>query len=325
MKKTNKNTSKPTYWRYNQDSGKLERQDRLTSGFVLDDVDYEKKPWISWLMAPMVNTLTAYVWLKKKWWNRFKGKNPPVNTMWFDGLGKYSKVCKEGHGNWESLKVLYVSHKQKKYTISWFIDQMGFYNVNAQSVRNRLRTTKTLLEQYTANRMNKQILCLACGSAESILPSIQNIQSNNHFLTLIDNDSDVIDYLEKEHSCSQKDFIRISHMDIHKFFDENKKTYDFVEMIGILEYLENTNASEIIAKCTSILNPGGIFVTSNIKRNSESNNVKWMLGWNMNYRTLEQFFGILKGGGGLDGLEIVTEPLGIHNIAIIRKNSGEKR
>lgn len=317
--------TKPIFWRWDSKTGRLARQERLSSGFSFDKVEFERKPWISWLMAPFVNTLTVYVWLKKKWWQRFKGKNPPVNTMWFDGLGKYSRICKQGHGNWESLKVLYLFHKQKKYTISWFIDQMGFYNSNAQAVRNRLKVTRAISEQFIKKNKSRSILCLACGSAESLLPAYQQINANGHQLTLVDNDCDVIKFLEEEHCCSRKDRLKVIHAQADEYLDrlESKNNFDLIEIIGALEYMDDSQASATIGKCLKALKPFGVLVTSNIRRNSESSNVKWMLGWDMYYRSLDNFIRILKGGGGLDGLEIVTEPLGIHNIAIFRKNPGE--
>lgn len=314
---------KPIFWRWDSKTGMLARQERLSSGFSFDKVEFERKPWISWLMAPF-NTLTAYVWLKKKWWQRFKGKNPPVNTMWFDGLGKYSNVVKSGHGNWESLKVVYVFHKQKKFTISWFIDQIGFYNSNAQAVRNRLRVTRTISDQFIKSNSNKKILCLACGSAESIMPSIESIKANGHLLTLVDNDCEVAEYLENTHSCSKNECITVAREHISEFLlkPENTEKFDFVEMIGALEYMDDKSAAKTIEMCMNALKPQGFLVTSNLRYNKESSFFKWVIDWEMIYRTLKQFSLILA-KGGINGFEIVTEPLGIHNIAIITKNIRE--
>lgn len=293
-----KKTHKPKYWRLNSSTGKLERIDRLSSGFDLEGISFEKRPWISWLMFPMVNTLTAYVWLKKKWWNRFKGKNPPVNTMWFDGLGKYAKLVTKGHGNWESLRLIYSQPDEKHFTPSWLIDRMGFANANCQAVRNRLKTTKDISSQYITSNKNKQVLSLACGSAESIMPFIGTLKTNAHHLTLVDHDCQVGEFLENEHACSKNGCTTVVQCHTSEYLSkkENLNSYDFIEMIGALEYMDDMTATDTIRMCINALKLGGFFVTSNIRRNSESSFVKWIIDWNMAYRNLEQFALILKGG-----------------------------
>lgn len=301
MKDGTRTMIKPKFWRWDLSTGKLAGQDRLSCGFSFEGVKFERKPWISWIMAPMVNLLTIYVWLKKKWWLRFKGTNPPVNTMWFDGLGKYSKVVKQGHGNWESLKVVYIFPTQKKFTLSWFIDMLGFRNSNAQAVRNRLKIAKRITAQYIAYNKNKNILCLACGSAESVMPSLEAIKANGHHLTLVDHDCQVVEYLENAHSCSKNGSACIKRQHTSEFLSrpETLGSFDFIEMIGALEYMDDPTATKTIQMCIDALKPEGILVTSNLRRNSETPFVKWVIDWEMKYRTLEQFFGILKGGGAI--------------------------
>lgn len=316
---------KPKYWRWDSSTGKLTGQEKLSCGFSFDGVEFERKPWISWIMAPMVNLLTIYVWLKKKWWQRFKGKKPPVNTMWFDGLGKYAKIATEGHGNWLTLSTIYNEPDEKHFTTSWLIDQAGYKNANCQAVRNRLKIAKRITAQYIANNKGKNILCLACGSAESIMPSLEAIESNGHHLTLVDHDCQVVEYLENAHSCSKNGFACIERQHTSEFLSRSETlgSFDFIEMIGALEYMDDPTVTKTIQMCIDALKPEGILVTSNLRRNSETPFVKWVIDWEMKYRTLDNFFGILKGGGNLDGIEIITEPLGIHNIAVFKKNTGE--
>lgn len=312
---------KPKFWRRDSSTGKLTGQEKLSCGFSFEGVKFERKPWISWFQLPMLYTLTVYVWLKKRWWQRFKGKNPPVNTMLADGLGEFTRVAKVGHGNWLSIKVFYNFPNKNPGTISWIIDRIGYFNCNAQALRNRLGIAKSLLSQFVKSYKNKNILCLACGSAESVMPSLEAINANGHHLTLVDHDCEVVEYLENAHSCSKNGSACIKRQHTSEFLSrpETLRSFDFIEMIGALEYMDDSTATKTIQMCIDALKPEGILVTSNLRRNSETPFVKWVIDWEMKYRTLGQFIEIFKACKIIEDFEIITEPLDIHNIAVIRK------
>jgi SAM-dependent methyltransferase len=289
-------------------------------GFPIDSKTMENKPWISWLMMPSVLLITAYVWLKKKWWIKWYKRLPPVNSMFYDGGSDIIKVVTKGHGNWESLSTIYNPPYSKLLSLSWILEKVAFSNANCQAVRNRLRITRQVINDYVNANSCKQILCIACGSAESTLPFFLNNKGKKHKLTLVDSDHGVVDFLNSINGNIDNSSITVIHSDALDYLkkDENRQRFDVIELIGATEYVDDVTASSFIRESVKALKPGGYFITSNLRRNIESGFVKVVIDWPMVYRTRSDLCRLIE-SSGVDEYEIIQDPLSYHNIVISKK------
>ena len=95
---------------------------------------------------------------------------------------------------------------------------------------------------------------------------------------------------------------------------------NIIEMVGFLEYRPKEKAIKLINKIYNILEPGGVFLTSNLRNNIERPFLYYAIDWLMVYRSPEEFAEILKEGGfAQENFELIYEPLKIHGIAVCKK------
>lgn len=290
-------------------------------GFDFTNLKLEHKPWINFLIAPSLVLIGVYVYLKKFFYKRIFKKLPPVNTMFFDGLGKYAKQVTAKPGSWQALKLIYEQPTEKPYTISWMIDRLGFINTNCQSVRNRLAIVSSVLKQLLDKDIIKKALLIACGSADSLNTAFLQSTLSNKRINLVDSCEDAILFLNKSFIGTN---IMIENYTIEDYLVTNPKEemFDLIELVGLLEYLDDKKIKEYFSKIFDILQPGGYFITSSISYNLSTTPVIFsenVINWKMIYRTKEQLAKLTK-DAGFDDFEIITEPLGIHNIVVARKS-----
>jgi len=95
-----------------------------------------------------------------------------------------------------------------------------------------------------------------------------------------------------------------------------------VEMIGLLDYLPDPMAIRLIGAIRRGLPDEGVFLTANIYKNCERHFVKWVMDWDMIYRNSTSL-GNLLASAGFQDFRVVSEPLGIHGIAVARRAPAE--
>ena len=92
-------------------------------------------------------------------------------------------------------------------------------------------------------------------------------------------------------------------------------------MIGLLEYLPEENAINLLKRIHDILALKGVVITSNISFNLEKFFSYWVGNWPMVYRTVEQLSDIIiKAGFDYKNCRIIKEPLRVHNIVVCKKD-----
>ncbi len=104
-------------------------------------------------------------------------------------------------------------------------------------------------------------------------------------------------------------------MNIEKFCNDWQP--DIVEMVGLMDYLDDKTAIEMIGKIYHHLGQNGSLIFSNINNNQEQRFVEEIVDWFQIYRHPDQLGELLISGGfGSQHCRIICEPLGIQTIAI---------
>jgi len=247
--------------------------------------------------------------------------------MWVDGLGYCWSQIRAGNGSWKALEIIYNMNRyvSKNTTkIGTYLDHLYSSNYNnPKSVRNRLKISKHLLEYFIEGFRDGQmrILCLACGSAQAVIESVAKFPRKDVKVLLVDIDPEALEYarnLAQKHGVLDRfEFQQRNAMMVAKIAKDFKP--HLVEMLGLLDYIPKELAISLVDRIRKSLEPDGAFITCNIHPNPEIPIVKYILNWEMIYRTKQEIVDIIK-GGGFDRYELITEPLGIHSIIVATGN-----
>lgn len=246
--------------------------------------------------------------------------------MWVDGIGYCWSQVRAGHGSWKALNIIYnfkdfLGYNRSRLGLKLDSSYSKYYN-NPKSIRNRLKISKHLLETLVSGFGEGQmrILCLACGSAQAVIESVAKHSDRDIKVLLVDIDPQALEYarnLASRHGVLDKfEFQQRNAMLVAKIAKDFKP--HLIEMLGLLDYIPKDLAISLTERIRKSLEPGGVFITCNIHPNPEIPIVRWILNWEMIYRTKQEIIDIIK-GGGFDECELITEPLGIHSIVVARK------
>jgi SAM-dependent methyltransferase len=265
-----------------------------------------------------------WVFCKKRIYG-FLGKEVSRNSFLFDRAGSSCKMIKEGAGSWRALDATY-NHHPRVYGSFWDkIDDFWIGMMNAQAVRNRLRLVKVMLPSVLKSFAKPEVLLvsLGSGSAEGIFETALRLQAEDGItvkMILVDTDPTALDHsLRKAFEYGLADQVQIRRGNVFQVKKLLKDVSpDVIEMLGLLDYISCDYAIRLTSSIYDLLKPGGHFLTCNIKSNPERFFLKWVINWDMIYRSPQEFARILV-EAGFRGSRLIYEPLGIHGIAISKK------
>jgi len=284
-----------------------------------NQIKYERKRWPYIFSLPLMWVLSLWVRIKKK----ILGRNPRINTFWFDGLSVFCREIKEGAASWRALDLIYNHYFGANGKVSDFWIGM----INAQAVRNRLRLARYLLGtelRRLAQGGEVRLLSIACGSAQAVIETMADLKTEGIFVKaiLLDLDPSAIDYSKQ---LAEKMGVRDQISFLAKGVNALARTvgeFDphVVEMIGFLEYRSDEKAVRLVRQIYRLLVPGGIFLTCSICDNPERPFLHWVVDWPMIYRSPEELLRVVTNGGfEPHACRVVLEPHKIHAVAVCRK------
>lgn len=190
---------------------------------------------------------------------------------------------------------------------------------NPKALRNRLKLVKKHMRK-SINQCHKEniiILNLGAGSARAVLETASEFSNKNFHIVLLDKNQDALDSSRKlSGELHIKGDIRYVHDKIssikHLFSDLHP---DIVEMVGILDYFDETRSVKVFNDIFDMLPPGGVFITGNIMPNNEEPLVTHLFGWPLVYKDIEDLKKIIKYSNFNEHRSsIVYEPLKIHTV-----------
>lgn len=306
------------------------RLDRIPEVGQDTDEAYEHVVLPYFFLLPLMNIIACYVLIKKQVLRLFWGLKPRINFWLVDGVSMTSRRIKEGATTWRALDEVYNFKRGEGRTVfARAIDWMWLHIRNAQAPRNRLAMAKQALrESIEAIAAGLQpgepvrILSLAAGSSQGVVEVMAEMRRRNVRVQslLIDLEDDALRHarqLAREHGV--EDDVFTEQGDVFRFRKLlGEFTPHIVEIMGLVDYLNKRQAIWLMEKIYEVLPPNGFFFASNVHPNAEAFFLKWVVDWDMFYRTRQEL-GELLAAAGFPNPHVATEPHRIQSFAVARK------
>lgn len=285
---------------------------------------YETRKWRYMLAIPLLGVLTLWVMAKKKLRQLFKQPKLNTNTLWFDGISPGLRLVKERAKSWRALDVIYNWRFGQKSGLFCPLEDFWFGIMNAQSVRNRLKLIKLEIQRAIlecGNHQEVRILSLAAGSSQGIIEVMADFKRRGikTRALLLDIDPTALVYarkLARKGGVSEQiTVVNTSVAQVRRVSQRFRP--QIIEMLGLLDYIPEEKAIRLVSKIRESFEPGGIFLTCNIRRNPERHFMKWVVDWPMIYRDPRDMARIITKAGFVD-YRLIYEPLKIHGLIVAR-------
>lgn len=277
------------------------------------------------LALPLMNLIGWYVDRKKRRHRARHNRKPERNFWLVDGISINSRRMKDGAARWPALNTCYNFRAGQGQTLSARRIDSWWMNIrNAQAVRNRLKIAKCELhkaiEASAKPGQPVRILSLAAGTAQGVIEVAAecNKVGVETAITLMDTDPSALRYASE---LAQSYGLEITTIegDVLSFarYIGNFKA-DIVEMMGLIDYLSDTIVKGLIRRVHRYLDAGGYFFTCHVHPNGEAYFLEHVVDWCMLYRTFSELQNLVAAGGFSD-VTLITEPHGIHSVAVAQK------
>ncbi|TKJ32891.1 MAG: hypothetical protein CEE38_21970 [Planctomycetes bacterium B3_Pla] len=201
---------------------------------------------------------------------------------------------------------------------------------NARAIRNRLKLVEHLLKNLIIERSEKakppRLLSLGSGSGRSVFEAIASLDGKVPVkAALLDSSRSAIKFSRGlseailgdgamnslQWVCTRTEDVGSCLVD---FFP------DIVEMVGLLDYFEESKAKDLFRLIHKNLSTGGWFVVSNVIPNLERRFVDKVVGWPLIYREPPELKKlVIESGFNEEGVSLFVEPLRIYAIAVCQK------
>ncbi len=238
------------------------------------------------------------------------------------------KKLKENATTYKALEIVYnYSWENTKETEKRLLKRIFTYILfntcvlcNYKAVRNRLKIVKKELEKQMSLLNGKDIciMSLGSGSARAIIETLETEKKEAKAI-LIDMEEEALEYAE---ALAKKKGVReiIPKKGLIREFVKNGRIYspDIIEMVGILEYFDDSFALKVLKKVYEILPQGGVLITANLRDNPEREFLENVLDWFMIYREPKEFKELLL-KAGFKEVRLEIDPVGIHVVAVCLK------
>lgn len=203
---------------------------------------------------------------------------------------------------------------------------------NAMAVRNRLRIVRRVFTARIEKALSRtecplQVLSIAAGSSRAIMESLVTLNGAAHdriSLQMVDNSKNALKagqqlVGELGIKASVK-FTEAGFLPINAYL-EDKDHPEFVEIVGLMDYLQDGSIVRLLRNLKGQMTEGGSVLFSNITPNDEQEFTHKVVGWQpMIYRTTQDLARLAtKSGFDSSKVEIIKEPLGVYNLALVTK------
>jgi 2-polyprenyl-3-methyl-5-hydroxy-6-metoxy-1,4-benzoquinol methylase len=297
-----------------------------TDARQVSPIAYEHVVWRYRFALPFMMTLAAFAQIKKSIC-AVLGYKPRHNCLLGDGMSVNGQRVRDGAARWAALDAIYnFMSGEGSSAIHRAIDTWWMQIRNAQAVRNRLKIAKrelrTAIESIAGPGKTVHILSLAAGSAQGVIEILADCAhaGMNVRALLLDQDESALRHareLARKNGVENRVETKLCNV---LFFDRQVADKpDIIEMMGLVDYLKDPLAISLFRKIWRTLKPNGFLLTCHIHPNSESYFLRHVINWSMTYRTPDEFEDLLISGKFL-APRLITEPHGIHSVAVAHKS-----
>jgi len=246
-----------------------------------------------------------------------------------------SKTVVKYGGSSLAVEVMYSAQKRSFFSkgVLTGIADYFWHNYISQSkaIRNRLDIVKENIEEELVKIIERKqksvtLVTIGGGIARSITESVNRLFKNkpdfNIKIINIDNNKDALKLskeFSKELNLSKNfEWINSDAQNLKFLIPEN--SIDIVEIVGLLDYMEENNAINILQQIYKVLKKNGCLIAANVYPNKESVFIH-KTGWpKMYYRKPEIFLKLLElANFSSQKIKIFKEPLNCHIVAIAKK------
>lgn len=248
----------------------------------------------------------------------------------FVGYSKKAKDVNKYATTHKALEIVYSFDHRLNFEngiLDGFVHYFWQKTNNAQALRNRLKLVKKELKKaiHSVNKKEIKLLNLAAGSNRGVIEVVGLYKDNFDFeVFCVDKSEFAIEDAKKLATLFNIEHLLNLHQDtISDFFKKNNNDkFDIIGMVGFLDYLENEEAILYFDKIYNALTANGIFITGNIKDNSERKFLTEVVGWpSLIFRNETDLVNLLMNSKfKSSGIEIIYEPHNIHGVIICKKS-----
>jgi len=205
---------------------------------------------------------------------------------------------------------------------------------NAMAVRNRKRVVEQVYATEITNQFHfnsngrvMDVLSIAAGSSRPIMQTLSNqsehIKSHTK-LRLMDSSRNALNdgsQLASELGISEALTLKRSLFTNFDSYMEGGYQPDFVEIVGLLDYVPRETAVTLLSKVKNNLKENGSVLFANVVPNSEQAMLHEVIGWRpMIYRSAEEVYDLaIQAGFTQDSTQLISEPVGLCNLILARK------
>lgn len=265
-------------------------------------------------------------------------KNPAkslrkAGAKYFYKHSRIGKTTIENPGSWEILDLLYGNEPENTetgtFTPEHWSDKMFFNSGAAKATRARFRHYVEKMEEFgeeyaRENNGRVSILSLASGPGRDVMEVMEYLgkEGIDVYATCVDISKKAMETgsrIAKKKGLKNITFKRCNVNKIHLY--ENDNSYHILITQGIMDYLRDKTAINLIKNSRGLLKEGGTLITSNMDIH------KWMRGfmeffggWKLIYRSGEDLEKLMiKGGYEEDKINVYLLPERFHWIGIGKK------
>ena len=248
-----------------------------------------------------------------------------------------SEVVARG-GSTHALEAMYTRYHRRLFSrgpLHGLADSF-WHHVVAQpkALRNRLKIVRQILKTEATRLIRERrhrgssepirILSIAGGSSRSIIQTVVDLKMDGLDypveVVVVDKDQSALDIGEQiarqAAVGTHFQWVCAAAWDIKDV--STWKTFDLIEIVGLMDYLSEVRAVKLIKGAQEVLNDGGAVVAANVIPNPEMRFVH-KTGWpRMVYRSPSAFRALFD-ACGFAKTEITVDPLKVHCVAIARK------
>lgn len=234
----------------------------------------------------------------------------------------------------KALETMYVGPRPEADEDRFLWARLFIENIhNSMAVRNRLRIVEGEFNEFMDRAISGEmrgvnVLSIAAGSSRGIMEVFASLNGvvdpNLVRLRMIDLNREALDdgrkLAEDLNIHESVDFVRAHFLGFRRYLEEGYKP-DFVEVVGLLDYLPVKSIKELLSALSNSLADDGVVLYSNVAPNDERDFTHKVVGWpNMYYRDSETLMGLAKNAGfNTDRTTVMSEPLGVYNLVLARK------
>lgn len=187
-----------------------------------------------------------------------------------------------------------------------------------KAVRNRKEYFLEFFSEKASTSKELKVLILGSGPATDIFEFFEKHPGNNIQFTLVDFDSNAIEYSKKK---NKKYASKIKFINANVFFYKYGEKYDFIWSAGLFDYFKEKHFVFMINKYYNALKPNGLFIIGNFSiDNPTTVFMELFSDWYLNYRSVGDLKRLASYAGINENKIFVNmEPLGVNLFLQLQK------